>query len=650
MESAQKYYYAPNPRSLGGGFKNWKHKNFTRTPGGSSSPLVSPRSPQELVDQALIPGVPRKLKRPDPGFRPQVPPDSWSGFEAKYEQALWPGASLAPETHSTSPFLFEVPSGITTHSRRFASIIDLPVIKEEPLLEDSALSTSLHLQTEPDSAQYANPALISESTSPSAPPAVEESRLGAPSRPSLRLEIPTTIYIDRHLFAPINPLHHPLPSNSSPGHSNKPDVIGPPDSMITQGSTPDFRIAAHKFKMPPLPRGPRANNRTIAPVPSANPSPLPPAPASDVDWRAIGAFSDSSFGALKPRTKVSSPPSQLESRPALPLPEPQASPSSQIGTAPPPTRFKKDKRERPPLISRSMTVQEVVVRLVAHGCHDLSNSVKLSTFGEHPVSHGGFSDVYCGNLRDGSRVAIKSLRISLESLNQNPTHLKHADPEIHTWSKCRHPNVIPLLGLALFRGRIGMVSPWMGQGTLPYYLKRIPDANRHSLCVQICEGLAYLHRIGIVHADLKGANVLVSDEGNAVLTDFGNSLLADQTMKFTQTTSSASMTVRWSAAELIAGTSPATKASDVYALGMTVLETISGMISYHGKQDVTIMLLVTVKKQPPERPECIPNGCKNGERLWELLLGCWAYEPGERPSAEQVTATLRTITREGSTS
>ncbi|CAE6479600.1 unnamed protein product, partial [Rhizoctonia solani] len=260
--------------------------------------------------------------------------------------------------------------------------------------------------------------------------------------------------------------------------------------------------------------------------------PLPPVSSPDVDREIVGAFSDLAFEASKSSESQASPSKNA--------------PSSSIG--------------HPVSISRFMTAQEVVSRLVAHGCDDLSTAIKASTFGEYPISHGGCSDIYRGQLQDGSRVAIKLLRISLESLNENPKHLKHAARELHTWGKCKHPSIIPLLGLALFRGTIGMISPWMGQGSLPHYLKRTPGANRHSLCIQICEGLAYLHHIGI-------ANVLVSDEGNAVLTDFGNSSLVDRTMRFTQTTSSASMTVRWSAAELIAG-NPPTETSDLYALGM----------------------------------------------------------------------------------
>ncbi|EUC60961.1 tyrosine kinase domain protein [Rhizoctonia solani AG-3 Rhs1AP] len=218
------------------------------------------------------------------------------------------------------------------------------------------------------------------------------------------------------------------------------------------------------------------------------------------------------------------------------------------------------------LISRKMAAREVVSHLVAHGCRDLSSELDLASFDEYPSSHGGLSDVYQGQLLNGTKIAVKVLRVSTDTLNQDPKHLKvspnpqiwyphtnlqvtaqHAARELHTWGRCTHPNVIQLLGLAIFRGRIGMVSPWMEHGSLPHYLKKVPGVNQFDMCVRICEGLAYLHQIGIIHGDLKGANVLVSDRGIPVFTDFGNSLLTDRTIFFTQTTSSPSFTVRWSA-------------------------------------------------------------------------------------------------------
>ncbi|CAE6440093.1 unnamed protein product [Rhizoctonia solani] len=218
-------------------------------------------------------------------------------------------------------------------------------------------------------------------------------------------------------------------------------------------------------------------------------------------------------------------------------------------------------------ISGQMSASEVVSLLVAHDCCDVTHTINITTFNEHPIFHGGFSDIFRGQLFDGEYVGVKALRVSVESLADNPNHLRQAARELHTWSKCNHPNVMPLLGLAEFRGRIGMVSPWMWNGNLPCYLEKTKGVNRHHLCVQICEGLSYLHRIGIVHGDLKGANVLISEKGVPVLTDFGNAILRDQTLKFTQARSTGGLTARWSAAELLRGDRH-TEATDVYALGM----------------------------------------------------------------------------------
>ncbi|CAE6471417.1 unnamed protein product [Rhizoctonia solani] len=295
-------------------------------------------------------------------------------------------------------------------------------------------------------------------------------------------------------------------------------------------------------------------------------------------------------------------------------------------------------------ISMKMTVHEVIAHLVAHGCQDLTDAVDPTTFSEHPVSHGGFSDIYCGRLLNDSRVAIKTLRVSIGSIAENPKHFKHAARELHTWGKCLHPNVLQLYGLAVFRGRIGMVSPWQGQGSLPRYLERTPGVDRCNLCAQIGDGLSYLHQIGIIHGDLKGANVLVSDDGIPVLTDFGNSIYSDQSMRFTETTSSSSITVRWSAAELITGLGAHTEASDVYALAMTIYEVLAGILPYDGLREHTIIYLVVTQSKPPTRPKSIPDGKEAGDQLWDLLLRCWSFEPEKRPNANEVTIIMKTIT------
>jgi hypothetical protein len=53
--------------------------------------------------------------------------------------------------------------------------------------------------------------------------------------------------------------------------------------------------------------------------------------------------------------------------------------------------------------------------------------------------------------------------------------------ELHAWSKCKHENVVELIGLAKFQGQLAMISPWMKNRALPQYLVQNPDANRYDL-------------------------------------------------------------------------------------------------------------------------------------------------------------------------
>ncbi|KAG9127216.1 hypothetical protein FRC07_000134, partial [Ceratobasidium sp. 392] len=112
-----------------------------------------------------------------------------------------------------------------------------------------------------------------------------------------------------------------------------------------------------------------------------------------------------------------------------------------------------------------------------------------------------------------------------------------------------------------------MVSPWMDNGNLKSFVERNADADRYQLCTQVAQGLAYLHHSNIIHGDIKAANVLVSDDGVAMLTDFGNAVLTLSTLKFTGKDIECRISVRWTAPEILEGSSYSRQA-DVYALGM----------------------------------------------------------------------------------
>ncbi|EJD38655.1 kinase-like protein, partial [Auricularia subglabra TFB-10046 SS5] len=154
--------------------------------------------------------------------------------------------------------------------------------------------------------------------------------------------------------------------------------------------------------------------------------------------------------------------------------------------------------------------------------------------------------------------------------------------ELRTVSSLHHPHVLPLIGTVDIGPQKGLVSVYMRNGSLLKYLKSHHDCDKKKLVIQVAKAVDYLHTgAGFVHGDLKCANVLVSDSGNALLGDFGLSTLVEKSESdlTTMTSIRCMHTARFAAPELLLGAdNPAvkprskTRESDVYAFGMLVLE------------------------------------------------------------------------------
>ncbi|KAG8718561.1 hypothetical protein FRC08_004977 [Ceratobasidium sp. 394] len=194
-----------------------------------------------------------------------------------------------------------------------------------------------------------------------------------------------------------------------------------------------------------------------------------------------------------------------------------------------------------------------------------------------------------------------------------------------------------------------MISLWVENGSLPSYLHKHPGVDRRTMSMQVCEGLKYLHDTGVVHGDLKGQNILVSDNQTPMITDFGNAVLQQGTLVFTETINAPNFTPRWTAPELMDDEVRQSREADVYALGMIILELITGKVPYYYKSSIAALVkTMLVDKAIPKRPEeSIPSNSEHGDVLWSLLQRCWDHEPEERPSATEVAKIMNGITREG---
>ncbi|QRV99412.1 Tyrosine kinase catalytic domain protein [Ceratobasidium sp. AG-Ba] len=287
-----------------------------------------------------------------------------------------------------------------------------------------------------------------------------------------------------------------------------------------------------------------------------------------------------------------------------------------------------------PQISSTMSTGEILRCLVNRGSRNLTEELDLES----------------GKLRDGTPIAIKLLSENVNEWGESRRKIeKRAARECYVWSKLQHPGVHKLLGVAQFRGRIAMISPWMESGSLPMYLFQHPKADRLDLAYQVANSLAYLHLSGTVHGDVKGSNILVSANGTTKLTDFGTTKLQDYTLNFTATTSGSGFSTRYTPPEVLKG-GPQTTGSDVFALGMTILEILTGELPYgHIKNEACVMCNILLG-QPPSRPDKGIFKGAIGDKLWLLLMACWATEPGDRPDVVFVRDQLEAISSEAALS
>ncbi|CCM05082.1 uncharacterized protein FIBRA_07289 [Fibroporia radiculosa] len=262
-----------------------------------------------------------------------------------------------------------------------------------------------------------------------------------------------------------------------------------------------------------------------------------------------------------------------------------------------------------------------------------------------PVAAGGFGDVYRARL--GERfIAVKSLRMDRDEIL--PTIRKDFCKEVLVWKYISHPNIVRFLGICQTeRFAMCMVSVWMANGNIKEYLKKNPGENRIRLLLDVAKGLQYLHSRDVVHGDLKGLNILIDDNRQARLSDFGlASVVSGSSFEMFSVTNRDAGSTRWMAPELIdpedADLERAcpTYASDIYAMGMVMLEIFTNRVPYYKSSNDAQVLRQIIAGHPPERPadqEIVAHGL--GNDAWALMSSCWLRWQ-DRPGVEHIVTKL----------
>ncbi|XP_044502617.1 probable serine/threonine-protein kinase SIS8 isoform X2 [Mangifera indica] len=243
------------------------------------------------------------------------------------------------------------------------------------------------------------------------------------------------------------------------------------------------------------------------------------------------------------------------------------------------------------------------------------------------VGIGFFGEVFRG-IWNGTNVAIK---VFLEQ-DLTAENMEDFCNEITILSRLRHPNVILFLGACTRPPRLSMVTEYMEMGSLYYLIhlsgqkKKLSWRRKLKMLRDICRGLMCIHRMKIVHRDLKSANCLVDKHWTVKICDFGLSrIMTESPMR----DSSSAGTPEWMAPELIRN-EPFTEKCDIFSLGVIMWELCTLNRPWEGVLPERVVYAVANEGSRLE----IPEG-----PLGRLISDCWA-EPQERPSCEEILSRL----------
>jgi len=193
---------------------------------------------------------------------------------------------------------------------------------------------------------------------------------------------------------------------------------------------------------------------------------------------------------------------------------------------------------------------------------------------------------------------------------------------------------------------------FMPKGSLRSVLKgktELPWPLRIKIATDIAKGLAFLHNEKILHLDLKSLNVLLDDNFNGKICDFGLATLKQETRSNQRSKSSmpgasshmaAGGTLPWMAPELFGKKPKSTFKTDIYSFGMTLWELYSRTTPFaQVKNDSLIISMV----EKGEREDFDVEGEDCPEDFKEIIQDCWKADPINRPSADEIIKRLNEI-------
>ncbi len=267
------------------------------------------------------------------------------------------------------------------------------------------------------------------------------------------------------------------------------------------------------------------------------------------------------------------------------------------------------------------------------------------TIGQYEIirelGRGGMATVYLARQKSiGRTVAIKVIP---PNFTHDETFMQRFEREVQVISKLQHPRVLPVYDYGEYNRRPYIVMAHMSGGTLADRMAAGPMPLDEILRMveQIAEGLDHAHLKGVIHRDFKPSNVLLDEHGNAHLADFGIAKISESTIQLTGT--GIVGTPAYMAPEM-ASSAKTTPQADIYALGVTLFQMLTGSYPFSGETPLSV-LLAHVNEPVPDvsmiRPELSPQ-------IAAVVNRAMAKDPADRfQTAGELAAALRRAVEAG---
>jgi serine/threonine protein kinase/Tfp pilus assembly protein PilF len=254
------------------------------------------------------------------------------------------------------------------------------------------------------------------------------------------------------------------------------------------------------------------------------------------------------------------------------------------------------------------------------------------------LGRGGMGNVYrVYDTKIKEEVALKLLKPEIASDKKT---IERFSNELKFARKIRHKNVCQMFELMEEEDTHFITMEYVSGEDLKSFIRRVgqlPSGKAISISKQVCEGLAEAHKLGVIHRDLKPSNIMVDDEGNARIMDFGIA----RSIKGKGITGAGVMvgTPEYMSPEQ-AEVKEVDKRSDIYSLGIILYEMVTGRAPFDGETPLSIAM--KHKSEEPQDPRALNT--QIAEDLSKVILKCMEKDKEKRyQSAGELRSELENI-------